>query len=222
MDEGHTESAGTVRSLIQRGLQDPPSFRDALLRIQPVERDDWLDLVFGLGELPADGPELPRGCVPYLPCSVDVLLRVVEQASVAASDVFVEVGSGAGRAAALVHLLTGASVIGIEIQPGLVHAARDLATRLRIPRMSCLEGDAAKLTGYVSIGSVFFLYCPFSGDRLAKVVADLEPIARTKMIRVCCVDLAPLACPWLTLEPAPLVGAADLAIYRSTLHAKVV
>ncbi len=106
-------------------------------------------------------------------------------------------------------------MIGIEIQPQLVVAARDLATRLLVSRVSCVEGDAVKLTGFVSIGSVFLLYCPFSGERLAKVVADLEPLARTKMIRVCCVDLPVLACPWLTLESAP---SGDLAIYRSTLH----
>jgi SAM-dependent methyltransferase len=215
VDESHRESAERVRSLIERGLQDPSLFRAALLRVPPTERDGWLDLVLGLGELPDDDPDLPRGCVPYLPCPVDALLRVVEQADVRASDVFVDVGSGLGRAAALVHLLTGASVVGVEIQSGLVVAARHLATRLLVSRISCVEGDAVELTGFVSIGSVFFLYCPFSGERLAKVVADLEPIARTKMIRVCCVDLPLLECSWLTLEPA---GIGDPAIYRSTLH----
>jgi len=214
VDESHVESAERVRSLIERGPQDPSLFRAALLSVPLAERDAWLDVVLRLGELPADGPELPRGCVPYLPCPVDALLRVVEQVPVRASDVFVEGGSGAGRAAALVHLLTGASVIGIEIQSGLVLAARDLVARLLLSRIACVEGDAVKLTGYVSIGTVFFLYCPFSGDRLANVVADLEPIAQTRVIRVCCVDLPPLACPWLTLEPSP---SGDLAIYRSTL-----
>ena len=215
MDDGHRESAEHVRSLIERGQQDPSTFRAALLRVPPAERDAWLDLVFGLGELPDDGPELPRGCIPYLPCPVDALLRMVEQAPVRASDVFVDIGSGLGRAAALVHLLTGATAIGLEIQPRLVHTARDLATRLLVSHISSVEGDAAKLAGFITIGSVFFLYCPFSGDRLAKVLADLEPIARTRMIRVCCVDLPLPPCSWLTLEPQ-LSG--DLAIHRSTLH----
>ena len=43
-----------------------------------------------------------------------------------ASDVFVDVGSGLGRAAALVHLMTGARAIGLEVQPALVAAARDI------------------------------------------------------------------------------------------------
>ncbi len=215
MDEEHRENAERVRSLIVRGQQDPSAFRAALLGVPPTERDAWLDLVLGLGELPDDGPELPRDCVPYLPCSVDALVRMVEQAPVRASDVFVDIGSGLGRAAALVHLLTGAAAIGVEIQPALVDAARDLASRLLVSRLSYVEGDAAKLAGLITIGSVFFLYCPFSGDRLTKVLADLELIARTRTIRICCVDLPLPPCSWLTLEPQ-LSG--DLAIYRSTQH----
>jgi SAM-dependent methyltransferase len=215
VDEDHRESAEHARSLIERGRHDPSTFRAALLRVPPTERDAWLDLVLGLGELPDDGPELPRDCVPYLPCPVDALLRMVEQATVRPSDVFVDVGAGLGRAAAAVHLLTGAPAIGLEVQPALVHAARDLATRLLLSRISFVEGEAANLAGLVTLGSVFFLYCPFSGDRLARVLASLELIARTRMIRVCCVDLPLPPCAWLTLEPQ-LSG--DLAIHRSTLH----
>lgn len=210
----HRESADWVRSRIQHEQHDPEAFRAALLNIAPTERDAWLDRVLGLGDLPEDGPDLPRGCVPYFPCSVDALLRIVEQARVGSSDVFVDVGSGLGRAAAFVYLVTGAAVIGIEVQPALVRAARDLATRLVMSRVSFVEGDAMMLTGFVAIGSVFFFYCPFSGDRLAKVLGDLEVIARTRTIRVCCLDLPLPPCPWLTLE-SPLGG--DLAIYRSTL-----
>jgi SAM-dependent methyltransferase len=195
------------------GRAEPNLFRTALMRVPPTERDAWLDVVFGLGELPDDGPDLPGGCVPYLPCSVDTLLRVVERGPVRSSDVFVDVGSGLGRAAALVHLLTGAPVVGLEIQAELVLAARDLMRRLQLSRVSFIEGDAATLTGAVDSGSVFFLYCPFSGDRLAKVLAGLELVARTRMIRVCSVDLPLPVCPWLTLQEA--VPPGDLAIYRS-------
>jgi len=214
VEPSHQESADRVRSRIVREQHDAEAFRAALLDVAPTERDAWLDRVLGLRDLPDDGPDLPRGCVPYVPCPVDALLRMVDQARVDSSDVFVDIGSGPGRAAAFVHLLTGAGVIGIEVQSGLVSAARDLATRLVLSRVSCIEGDAATLTGFIAIGSVFFLYCPFSGERLVKVLGDLEFIARTRMIRVCCLDLPLPPCPWLTLE-SPL--ARDLAIYRSTL-----
>ena len=83
---------------------------------QPA-RDAWVDQLFGLGAPPEDGPQLPVGCVPYLPCSVDALLRVAEHAPVRASDLFVDIGAGVGRAAALMHLLTGAPAFGVEVQP---------------------------------------------------------------------------------------------------------
>jgi hypothetical protein len=210
----HRRSAETTRWLIQQGLQDPTTFRASLLNVPPAVRDQWVDSVLGIGELPDDGPELPRGCVPYLPCSVDVLLRIVDQAPIRGSDVFVDVGSGLGRAAMLVHLLTGAGAIGLEVQPALVRASRGLASRLRLSRVSCLDGDATRLTGFITIGSVFFLYCPFGGDRLAKLLADLESIARTRTLRICSVDLPLPACPWLTIQGQ---HSGNLAIYRSTI-----
>ena len=215
MIDQHRESAERTRRSIQHGRLSPAAFRAALLNVPPAARNRWLDGVLGLGELPDDGPELPRGCVPYLPCAVDVLLRIVDEAPIRGSDVFVDVGSGLGRAAMLVHLLTGAGAIGIEVQPALVLAARDAASRLGLSRVSFVNGDATKLTAYIPIGSVFLFYCPFGGARLAKVLADLEAIARTRTLRICSLDLPPLRCPWLTLETQHPDG---VAIYRSTLH----
>ncbi|MBX3212213.1 MAG: hypothetical protein KF850_09285 [Labilithrix sp.] len=206
-------SAERVRASIQDGSHRPARFLAALRRVRPAERDAWLDLVLGLGELPDDDPELPRGCVPYLPCPVVDLLALVECVPVRASDVFVDVGSGVGRAAMFVHLLTGASAIGLEIQRRLVFEARDLSARLLVSRAPSVEGDAAELARFVPIGTIFFLYCPFSGERLTKVLAGLEPIARTRTIRVCCVDVALPRCGWLTLESSPRLG---LEIHRST------
>ncbi len=214
LEEAHRESADWIRSLLVSARATPAVFRTALTEVPPTQRDAWLDSVLGLDAIPDDGPDLPRGCAPYLPCPVDAILRMVEHAGVNASDVVVDVGSGVGRAAALVHLLTGASAIGLEIQPALVLASRDLAARLNVSRFSPIEGDAVRLTGFMTIGSVFFLYCPFSGDRLEKVLDGLEPVARTRQIRVCCVDLRLPPRPWLTLASEP---SSDLAVYRSTM-----
>jgi hypothetical protein len=192
-------------------MRDPSSFRTALLAVPSPDRDAWCDRVLGLDGIPDDGPELPRGGVPYLPCPVDALLRVVEHAAVAASDVFVDVGAGIGRATALVHLLTGARTIGLEIQPGLVLAARELAARMDLSRCTVVEGDAPELGDAIATGTVFLLYCPFGGARLGRMLDALETIARRRTIRVACVDLPLPACPWLT----PTSRADDLTVYRS-------
>lgn len=210
---GLRESAEWIRSLIVDGAATPDVFRTALARVPRAERDAWVNLVLGTLTIPEDGPALPRGCVPYLPCPVDVLLRMIEEARVDSRDVFVDVGAGPGRAAALTRLVTGAAAIGLEVQPHLVRAFRDLAAGLNLSRLVVVEGDAVQVTGFIPIGTVFFFNCPFSGDRLAKVLDDLEPIARTRPIRVCSVDVPLPARPWL----APLAPpSGELAVYRST------
>ncbi|ACY13951.1 hypothetical protein Hoch_1397 [Haliangium ochraceum DSM 14365] len=205
-----------MRSQLIAGKLSPAAFRTALTRVPVVERDAWLDALFGLDGLPEDGPDRPHGCVPYLPCSVATLLCALELARVSADDVFVDLGSGVGRATALAHFVTGASAIGIEIQVGLVNAARKLTWSLNASRVAVVHGDAAQLTGFITIGTVFFLYCPFSGARLERVLDSLEDIARTRPIRICCVDLVLPTRSWLS----PMASAtAELAVYHSVgLH----
>jgi hypothetical protein len=215
VDRPHRESAERARWSLEHGRHDPSTFRAALLHVPPTLRDAWFDLVLGLGELPDDGPELPRGCVPYLPCPISSLLRMVEHAPVRPSDVFIDIGAGLGRAAVFVHLITGAAAIGIEVQRALVLAARDLAAQLGLSRVPCIEGDAAALIRYMTVGTVFFLYCPFSGERLDRVLDELESIAGTRTIRVCCADVPLPPRAWLTPESD---AGVDLVIYRSTIE----
>jgi SAM-dependent methyltransferase len=211
--KSHRDSAELMRALLAKGRATPTAFRNALTDVPPTERDAWCDRVLGIEGLPEDGLDLPRGCVPYIPCSVDALLRMVDDAGVQPDDVFVDIGSGIGRAAALTHFLTGATAIGLEIQAALVRTFRDLTKNWHAPRISVVHGDAADLTGFIGIGSVFFLYCPFSGDRLERVLLELEFIARTRRIRVCCVDMPSIARSWLTPAAPPSNG---VTVYEST------
>ncbi len=206
----------TVREQIACGASTPLQFRRALMAVPADERDAWLDAVLGIDGIPADEPELPRGCVPYLPCAVATLLEAVERADIRATDVVVDVGSGLGRATAFFHALTGASTIGLEIQPGLVRRGRELFARLKLSRATVIEGDAAEVGRLMALGTVFFLYCPFSGVRLARLLDDLEAIACTREIRVCCVDLPLPELSWLAPISQP---STDLTIYSNARHA---
>jgi hypothetical protein len=185
----------------------------AALDVLPAEaRDAWLDDVFGVDALLPDGPDLPPGCVPYVPCPVDVILPMLEAAQVSRDDLFIDLGSGIGRVTALAHLLTGASAIGIEVQAALARISRALMERLGVDRVATLEGDAAELVASLRAGTVFFLYCPFSGARLERVLDALRAIAATRPIRICCVHLPRLTLPWLELVASP---RPELAVYRS-------
>jgi SAM-dependent methyltransferase len=209
------DAAKELRGSLIRNGPSPAAFRAALSGIRAEDRDTWLDLLWDIDELPEDDPLLPPGCVPYLPCPVATVLEAVRQAAVTSNDVFVDVGAGLGRAVVLTHLLTGAGGIGLEIQPELVRAARGRAAWLNLSRVRMVEGDAVDLIRRITIGTVFFLYCPFGQDRLQHVLDDLEHIARTRPIRVCCVGFPPLDRPWLAPVPSTSV---EVAVYRSTLH----
>jgi hypothetical protein len=196
----------------------PDAFRQALLRIDPRSRDDWANQVLGLGDLPDDEDTLPSGCVPYLPSSVDVLLRTVERAAITPEDMFVDVGSGVGRAMVLVHLLTGAGAVGMEIQAGLARQANAVAERLCLPRVRTIHGDAEDLIQYMKVGSVFFFYCPFSGERLSRVMDAIRPLARVRSLRLCFVDMPVPDVPWLVEEPAPASGGEAISVCTTRIH----
>lgn len=186
------------------------AFRAALLNVPPSERDAWVDSVFGI-ELVDDNAELPRGCVPYLPCGVDALLRVIEHANIGPDDVFVDVGSGLGRAALIVHLLSGARVVGLEVQSRLALASRALAKRLNVEGFTAVVGDAPELCEQLAAGTVFFLYCPFGGARLERMLDGLERVAVVRDIRVCTVDLPLPARRWLRL----VAEQGEVQLWRS-------
>lgn len=192
----------------------PATFDAELAAIPAARRDEWLDLLWDVGELEPDAPELPRGCVPYLPCPVDIVMAALRLAAVTADDVFIDVGAGAGRAALLAHLATGAACIGLEIQPSLARTAQARADWLGLSRLRFLTGDAADLLRGVPIGTVFFLYCPFGAEHLRRFLDALEERARARAVRVCCVDMAPLEWPWLARLPST---SPRVDVYQSTL-----
>lgn len=192
---------------------NPAEFRQELLRVHPSARDQWVNEALGFGEIPPDGPDLPRGCVPYLPCPVDAVLSFVDRARVGPEDVLVDVGSGLGRAMTLVHLLTGAAAVGIEVQAALAHAATRIARALSLQRVHTIHGSAEELIADVTGGSVYFFYCPFGKARLERVLGVLEPMARARALRFGFVDMPAPELPWLHGELASANEA--VAIYRT-------
>ncbi len=212
MEQWHREGAELLLAQLSSGPVTPAAFQAALLSVPATERDAWLDLAFGLEEVLGDGPRLPANCTPYLPCPVGTVLRALQHAQLGSGDVFVDIGSGVGRAALLAQLWTGATAVGIEIQPELAAASLALARRLNVARFSVLVGDAPELIERVSDATSFFLYCPFSGARLQRTVEALGSAARSRPIHVCCVQLPALEHPWLRPLPLP---EGELAVYRS-------
>jgi hypothetical protein len=167
------------------------SLNERLLAIPPEGRDTWVDQLLGIAAPPPDRA-LPPGAVPYLPCGVDEILAMLRDVPLGADDVFVDLGAGLGRVVMLVHLLSGVRTVGIEIQPHLVEAARARSRALGID----VTFEQANVVDCELDGSVFFLYAPFNGALLARVLDKLHGLAMRRTFVVCAVDLE-LHADWL-------------------------
>jgi SAM-dependent methyltransferase len=210
VDESLREGARAARVAVVSGALRGAELQSAIARVPSRDRDVWVDELLGIAAAPPDVPELPRGAVPYLPSGVDEILTMVREVPLRPGDTFVDLGAGLGRVVILAHLLSGAVARGVEIQAPLVHAARDTAAALGLGRVSFEQADAAGGPGPLADGSVFYLYAPFNGAMLTRVVRHLEDVARTRAIAIAAVHLELPGAPWLVRRSTP-TGA--LAIY---------
>jgi len=209
MDETLRARAAAARAAIVSGSLRGAALLELLSSVPPRDRDAFVDELLGMEAPPPDVPDLPRGCVPYLPSGVEEILATVLEVPVRRDDVFVDLGSGLGRVMILVHLLTGARAVGVEIQEPLVRGARALCAELALAGVSFVHADAvhAELDG-----SIFHLHAPFNGEMLATVLRRLEDVARRRPIVVCAVWLELHGVPWLKPRRA---SSGALTVYDS-------
>jgi hypothetical protein len=202
--------ARAARAEVRSGALRGAALLERLRSVPFIDRDAWIDDVLGIEDaITPDVPDLPRGSVPYLPCGVGEIVAMVEEVPVRADDQLVDLGAGLGRVVLLGHLLSGARAMGVEIQEPLVRSARDRCIELDVADVSFVHADAADLE---LDGSVFFLYAPFHGAMLARVVRRLEEVARRRPIAVCAVGLELHDVPWLVARKTSCVS---LALYDS-------
>jgi hypothetical protein len=204
--------ARTARAAIASGGLRGKALLDRLLSVPPDRRDAWVDALLGIeGPPPEDVPDLPRGCVPYLPCGVEEILAMVADVPLRDDDALVDLGSGLGRVAILGHLLSGARACGVEIQEHLVHAARACAAALALPAVSFLHANA---TDAELDGSVFFLYAPFNGETLRHVLRRLRHVAARNPIALCAVGVEFRHEDWLLSRASSCAG---VTVYESRM-----
>ena len=156
-----------------------------LSTLAPDARDVAVEGYLGIAagaEPDAPGEHL----IGYHASGVAPILRALEEVPVTRDDVVVDLGAGLGKVVLLARLLTGARVHGIEIQAALVDRARAAAERLGVEAtFSCADARAADLDD----GTVFFLYAPFSGPVLARVLGRLHEVAKRRAIVVCALGI---------------------------------
>ena len=170
----------------------------AELHMEQEPLDRLVDGILELGAFLAEPTLSDRDYVHLEDSPARVLLDLVDHVPMSANDCFCDLGSGLGRAAILVHWLTGVSVEGVEVQPAYHAFACDLANALglRRVRFQCADAREADL----SRGTVYYLFTPFKGRILGRVWQRLEQEAQSRSITVCtygAVSLSAAQQPWL-------------------------
>jgi SAM-dependent methyltransferase len=181
-------------------------------------RDLAFEDLVGIAHPPMGTANLQSELIDYVPGGIASIVRCVLAGPVTADDEFLDVGAGVGKALLAVKLLSGARVRGIEIQPDLCRQARSAAADLGLESFSVVEGDACD----VDLGepSVIFIYLPFTGRVLARMVERLRALAARKemMLGTLGFDLpydwlVPRRATdfWLTIYDSKVLGAEPRA-----------
>jgi SAM-dependent methyltransferase len=197
--------AGLIRSLWRHAELDDVAHRYAAL-------DLLLAGLFDAGELPDELPSTPE-MVAYQPAPGRVILSLLAQ--VRAGDVVYDLGSGLGRVVISVALLSGACAKGVEFQPTFCAYAARAAEQVHARDVEFIALDAREAR--FEDGTLFFLYTPFRGALMQRVLARLRAVAAQRVIRVCTfgpctAELADEA--WLALRSGP-ISPDMLAVFES-------
>lgn len=179
---------------------------------------DYLDvLVSGILQLAApaaDLTDLAPGMVAYQPTPARHIFDLIDRAALAERDVLVDLGSGLGHVPLLVSICTGGRGIGIELEAPYVDVARRSARELGLTNTAFVRQDARAAD--LSLGTLFYLYTPFTGAVLRAVLESLRREAARREIRVgtygpCTLVVADE--PWLKWAERP--QADRIALFRS-------
>lgn len=183
-----------LRAEVQRGRLRGAALVALLESLPPAEREAWVERLLGLTPAPGTEHTGQGELIGHHASGVGALLQLIRDVPIRATDVFVDVGSGLGKATLLVHLLTGATAVGLELEPALVDAARRHAEGLGLTGVTYVHGDARQS---VPDGTVYYLYLPFTGAALEAAMARLEAATRGRAVVVCTLGLDLSRWPWL-------------------------
>jgi SAM-dependent methyltransferase len=145
--------------------------------------DTFVRTLLQIGDSPEETLEKEPEMVFYKPTPVRIVLELIEKADITGDDVFYDLGSGLGQVAILVHLLSGAGVMGIEYEPSYCAYAHQRAQRLDLSGVAFVNVDARAAD--LSDGTIFYLYTPFRGQILQDVLDKLKAESLKRSIRVC-------------------------------------
>ena len=183
------ETREKIVSLFDKLKRDEVTAREADDTLTNLLRTGMHHLSEGLRWLaPPRAPGNDDDALPLVNSSFSWILQVSEYLK--AGDTIYDLGCGVGHVAlplALRH--QDCRVVGIERHPGRVRYAREQAQRLGVDNCSFICGSADEED--LSRGTFFYLYHPFDGQTLERVLRRISSLAGTRTFFVTPFDLAP-------------------------------
>jgi hypothetical protein len=199
------ELFNSIRRQIQTGTcptEFLPLLRDPSTEAPRGLAYDYLDdLIAGVLQFkpPIEEPRpLSPDSVFYQPTPARHIFHLITAAAITSADTFIDLGSGLGHVPLLASICTGATAIGIELDPIWITSAINCAATLNLRNVIFLAQDVREAD--LSSGTVFYLYTPFTGSTLASVLESLCNQSTQRPIRICTFGPCTLAVgnePWL-------------------------
>jgi len=145
--------------------------------------DDFLSHLFQIDYKPSETRSRTEEMVYLQPTPGRIILDMINELPFTEADCFYDLGSGLGRVPILVSLLTDSYAVGIEYEPTYIHYSRCSARKLGIVDVEFRNMDAQDAD--LSDGTIFFMYTPFTGSILRKVLNSLRDLSKERRITLC-------------------------------------
>jgi SAM-dependent methyltransferase len=204
---------GALRARLRAGTFTPAEYREALATLPQHDWDGWTRRIFELHQAPPTTVALTAEMVGYVTTHVVQILEMVSELT--PDDVYYDLGSGIGFVPILASWLSGARAVGVELEPAFVAMARERAEQLGLAeRVRFVEADLREVD-YADATAVFMFY-PCRGQTLEQVIDRLEPVGRTRALKLYSLGLSGQALvtrPWVEIRgqsPSALLALATV------------
>lgn len=178
---GHC-SGTTLLNLIDTYVERSPASRQVQQQVGYDNLDLFTNGLFDCQTLPQETIEREPQMVYYQKTPARIILELIERAQFTDKDVFYDLGSGLGHVSLLVHLISGVTANGVDVEPAYCTYANACAADLNVANVSFIQADA-RAANY-DTGTVFFLYTPFEGQLLQDVLDRLQTESQRRRIRI--------------------------------------
>lgn len=149
-----------------------------------VDPDTFFQVLFDVHTPPGRKADVGPDGYGYMPTPFMGLRDAMEHLKLGPDDVVADLGCGAGHALQTFAHMTGCRGFGVELDAGLAKAATDaLATTGLSDKVEVRCGDATEVD--LSEATVVYMFNPFKGEVLDRVMDRIMDAARTRPLKIC-------------------------------------